>query len=112
VEKPSAVQTVGICLLIGGIFAILTSLGILASTVCLWLPGIFGLVAGILAIVKASRLMGEGAYGSGMPTTPAVMLIVNVINFDMIGLAMGIITLVMSQDPKVRNYLEGVEILD
>ena len=77
-EKPSAVQTVGICLLIGGIFAILTSLGILASTVCLWLPGIFGLVAGILAIVKASRLMGEGAYGSGMPTTPAVMLIVNV----------------------------------
>lgn len=54
----------------------------------------------------------DGAFGSGPPTAQAVLLIVNIINFDPISLTMGIIALVVAQDRASRDYLEGVEILD
>jgi len=111
-DKPQPVQTAGICLLVGGIFAILTSASVLLGTLCLWLPAVYGVVAGVMAVVAASRLMGDNAFGYGMPMAPAVMLIINVINFDMIGMVMGILVLVLLQDAAAKAYLDGVEILD
>ena len=113
-KKPSNVQIAGICLLIGGIFSILTALLIGAGTFCIWVPFVYGLVAGIFGIVKGARLLGndQQGFGSGLVTTPSVLLIVNIINFDMIGMVCGILALVLTQDDESKNYLTGYEILD
>lgn len=111
-EKPSNLQLLAICLIVGGVFSIMMAATVALASFCLWLPWIYGLIAGILAIIKGVKLMGDGSFGAGTPTTQSVLLIVNVINFDFMSVIMGVIALVMSQDHDTRTYLEGVEILD
>lgn len=94
-------------MLIGGIFACLVSLAIAGATMCLWIPWIYGLVAGIMAIIKGIQLMGDVRPGSGIPTAQPVMLIINILNGDMIGMVMGIIALVLLNDPQSKAYLKG-----
>lgn len=108
-KPPSNVQTAGICMLIGGIMATMVSALVLLSTLCIWIFAIYGLVAGIMAIISATKLLGKDARGSGAPTTQAILLIINIINFDTIGLIMGIISLVLLSDEETKAYLNGEE---
>jgi hypothetical protein len=110
--KPSNVGTSGTLMLVGGILTLLVTLSVgvvlVPSTGCMWTPiTVFGLVAGILNIVKGSQLMGECSPGVGVPIASPILLIVNCLNCDMVGPILGIITLVLVNDPATSAYLNG-----
>ena len=74
---------------------------------------IYSLILGIMAIVKASQMLGSNpspAYTSAKSI--AIMQIINIICCDVLNLIMGIINLIFLNDPEVRDYLcsQGVEI--
>jgi hypothetical protein len=109
-EKPSKVQAIGIMVLIGGILACISAL---ASTLfsgflcCLW-PGLYyGLVTGIMAIVKGTSLLNEKAYRLAPPQGIAIMMIINIINGDLVNLTLGILVLVFLSDKEVKDYFRG-----
>ncbi len=108
-EKPGNVNAAGALLLAGGIMTTLVSVGIALGTFFLWIPWIYGIIAGIYAIVKGSQLLGYNGTGPapGVPTAAAVMLIVNVLNCDMMSMTLGIVALALLNDNQTRAYLEG-----
>jgi hypothetical protein len=109
-QKPSKVQAMSIMMLVGGIYALVHALGAVAATglaCCVW-PGVYyAIVLGIMAIVKASPLLGETAYLQPAPKSIAIMQIINIINLDVVNCAMGIINLVFLNEPEVRRYFRG-----
>src|SRR5262249_17826482 len=116
-EKPGKVQAIGIMVLVGGILATLANVGLLVyfglvgvATMgigllcCLWPGPYYGLVMGIMAIVKGSRLLGEKAYRETPPQGIGIMMIVNIINGDFVNLTLGILVLVFLGDEEVKSY--------
>jgi predicted Zn finger-like uncharacterized protein len=104
-EKPGKVQAIAIMTLIGGIFAVLIAVAWIATVIGLCWPGTyFALVAGIMAIIKGAQLMGEKAYRETPPSTAAILLIINIINGDVVNLALGIVILVFLGDREVKAY--------
>ena len=105
-KKPGKVQAISIMILVMGIFATLGGLSLLLGTFCMWFIAIYGLVHGIMAIVKGSQLLGSDPWDAyqGVRTT-AIMGIVNVINCDIWGMVCGIVILVFLGDPEVRAYM-------
>src|SRR5205823_6505223 len=95
--KPGKVQAIAVMTLVGGILATLGAVAILGYfglvgiasmgfglVCCLWPGPYYGLVVGIMGIVKGSQLLGENAHRSAPPTTVAVMQIINVVNGDFV----------------------------
>ncbi len=116
-QKPGKVQAIAIMTLVGGIMATLASVGLLAYfglvgvasmgvglICCLWPGPYYGLVVGILGIVKGSQLLGDNAHRSTPPTAIAVMQIINVVNGDFVNLTLGILTLVFLSEPEVKRF--------
>ena len=109
-EKPGKVQAISIMMLVGSIYALVHALGAVAATMlvfCLW-PGVYyAIVMGIMAIVRASPLLGENAHLQPAPKSIAIMQIINIVNLDVVNCAMGIINLVFLNEPEVRRYFRG-----
>jgi hypothetical protein len=104
-EKPQKVQAIAIMLLAGGIIALLVGIGWAITCIGLAFPmTYYSFVVGIMAIVKAARLMGENARNETPPQAVAIMQIVNIVSGDVINLTLGIITLVFLSDPAVKAY--------
>src|SRR5262249_1868945 len=103
--KPQKVQAVGIMMLVGGIVALLVALAWLPATCGLWPGAYYSVVVGILALIRASALLGDRAYRQPRPTGIAIMQIINVINGDMINLTLGILELVFLNDDEAKDYL-------
>ena len=110
---PGKVQAIGIMTLVGGIMALVYCLSWGLATLGFWIPWIYSLILGIMAIIKGSQMLGSNpAPAFASARTIAIMQIVNIINCDMVNLTLGIITLVFLNDPEVREHLrsQGVEI--
>jgi hypothetical protein len=110
---PGKVQAIGIMTLVGGIMALVYCLSWGLATLGFWIPWIYSLVLGIMAIMKGSQMLGSNpAPAFASAKTIAIMQIVNIINCDMVNLTLGIITLVFLKDPEVKDWLrsKGVEI--
>jgi hypothetical protein len=93
--------------------ALMYCLGWGLATLGFWIPWIYSLVLGIMAIIKGSQMLGSNpAPAFASAKTIAIMQIVNIINCDMVNLTLGIITLVFLNDSEVREHLrsQGVEI--
>jgi hypothetical protein len=105
--KPGKVQAISIMMLVGGIYALVHALGAVAASglaCCIW-PGVYyAIVMGIMAILRASPLLGETAYLQSAPKAVAIMQIVNIVNLDVVNCVMGILTLVFLNEPEVRRY--------
>jgi hypothetical protein len=102
--KPGKVQAIAVMTMIGGILALLWGLSFAASCVMLAWPGTYySFVLGIMAIVRASALLGDGARGQN-PQAIAIMQIINVMNVDLINMTLGIITLCFLNEPEVKAY--------
>ncbi len=112
-QRPGKVQAIAIMTLIGGILAALVALNWLiadASSMgicCLWPGQYYTIVLAILAIIKGSQLLGQDAHRQAPPKGIAIMMIVDIINFDIPNLVMGIIILVFCNDPEVERFFEG-----
>ena len=103
--KPGQVQAVAIMMLVGGILGLLTVLGIglgSAFVCCLW-PGLyFELVVGILMIIRAVNMLNQDDQGP--PRTLAIMQVICILNGDIINCVMGIVSIIMLNDPTVDGY--------
>jgi hypothetical protein len=118
-QRPGKVQAIAIMTLVGGILATMGGLGVLiyfglvgAMTLvgflcCLWPGPYYGLTIGILAIIKGSKLLGEDARSHAAPRGTAIMMIINIINFDMVNCVLGILILVFCTDPEVEDFFRG-----
>jgi hypothetical protein len=107
-RKPEKVQAISIMTLVGGIVAVLFSALFMMLCFGFFWPGTYySLVLGILAIIKGTQLLGEKAYRESPPRATAVMQIINIINLDVINLAMGIIVLVFLNDRDVKDYFRA-----
>jgi predicted Zn finger-like uncharacterized protein len=113
-EKPGKVQAIAIMTLIGGILATINALSLLVfggissmGVCCFWPGGYYGLVLGIMAIVKGSQLLGQDDWRQAPPKGIAIMQIINIVNFDVPNCVMGILTLVFLNEPEVRRYYRG-----
>jgi hypothetical protein len=105
VEKPQKVQAIGVMMLIGGILALLVGISWAATCVGLIIPmTYYSFVLGIMAIVQASKLLGDRAHEEKPPQAIAIMQIVNIVSFDIFNLVFGIITLVLLSEPEVKGY--------
>ena len=107
--RPGKLQAIAIITLVQGIMAIIGSLVWALSTLCLWVPFIYGLVYGIMATIKGSAMLGQNPWPAYQTVrTTAIMGIVNVINCDfMFGMTGGIIILVFLNDPEVKAYIQS-----
>ncbi len=109
-QKPGKVQALSIMMLVGGIYALVHALGAVAASglaCCIW-PGVYyAMVLGILAIIKASPILGETGHLQPAPKSIAIMQIINIINLDVVNCVMGIINLVFLNEPEVRRYFRG-----
>jgi hypothetical protein len=107
-RKPGKVQAIGIMSLVGGILAILLAIGLGAGTgsfCCLWPGTYYSLVFGIIAVVRASAILGARAHLQIPPTGLAIMHMVNIINLDVANLVLGIIIMIFCNDEEVREYM-------
>jgi hypothetical protein len=106
--RPPRVLAVSAMTLAGGIMGILVAAALAVTVVGLVWPGTYySLVMGILATVKGARLLGDRPWREPPPTATAVMQIINVINLDLVNLCLGILNLVLLNDPRVRRYFRG-----
>lgn len=112
-QRPGKVQAIAIMTLVGGILAVFNFLVVGGSfgvstfgLCCLWPGFYYGLVIGIMAIVKGSALMSVNAAAEVPPKTIAILQIINIINFDVPNCVMGILTLVFLGDPEVEGFFK------
>jgi predicted Zn finger-like uncharacterized protein len=106
-EKPGKVQAIAIMVLVGGIFACVLSCSwtLFSGFVCCLWPGVYyGLVMGIMAIVRGANLLSEKAHRVTPPQGIAIMMIINIINSDVVNLTLGILVLVFLADEEVKDY--------
>lgn len=104
-EKPGKVQAIAVMTLAGGILATMLSLGFMVILYGFCWPGTYyGLVMGIMAIIKGSQLLSPQAHRQSPPNSIAIMQIINIINCDWINMTLGIINLVFLSDDEVKDY--------
>ena len=106
-QKPGKIQAIAIITLVQGIMAIIGGLGLGLSTMCIYVPFVYGIVYGIMATIKGSAMLGQNPWPAYQTVrTTAIMGIVNVINCDfMFGMTGGIVILVFLNDPEVKAYI-------
>jgi hypothetical protein len=117
--QPGKLKAVGIMSLCGGVYATLLAIGTiifilvfgvatlgfgLIVGVALFVPIVYSLAMGILAIVNGALLLAGKLRGRGLPMTAAIMQIVNIISCDLINLVLGIINLTFLSNPEVKAY--------
>lgn len=84
----------------------MNGLGFLMVTVCIGITGLYGIAAGIVALINGIGVLSTGGRGKlGGVRLSAVMLIVAIIAFDIVALASGIVVLCFSNERQIRAYL-------
>ena len=114
--RPGKVQAVSIMVLVGGIWGIVYGVSLLlglgigtCGLGCLWPGSYYSIVMGILATMKGSKLLGQQAHFEDPPRNAAILMIINIVNFDLVCLTLGILTLVFLSDPEVEDFFRGSE---
>jgi hypothetical protein len=106
--KPGTVSAIGGLLLAGGIYALLHALAsvLLSSLMCCVWPGVyFALVWSVLAIIRGSVMLRQNDL-HGPPKALVIMQIILIVNFDVINCVLGIIGLILLNNPESRNYYD------
>ena len=109
---PGKVQAIHYFSLIGGIIAIIG--GVVVSVIytfscCALIPfGVYNIVAGVLALIQGTKLMGKnpGPYYPKQKKI-AILQIICIINLDVVNLTVGILTLVFLNDEEVKSYMQS-----
>jgi uncharacterized membrane protein HdeD (DUF308 family) len=110
-SKPQKVQIIGILMLISGIINICAGLGYIASLaiifVCCAPIGALPLALGVFEVIYAIRLIGSEQKPVRRQTvqTIAVLEILTILVANPISCIIGIINLILLNDPEVTGYL-------
>lgn len=112
--KPSKIQTIAVLMLISGILNALIGLGLIAGLalslilICCSPVGLLPLALGIFELIYAIRLLGSNAEPPTYATVQviAILEIASILAGNLISLVIGIVNLVMMNDPEVRPYFK------
>lgn len=106
-SKPGGYQAVSIMLLAGGIYGLIWALGVVAGSYggcCFWPGTYYEIVFGIMAIIKASDMLGANPQRTS-PQYMSIMQIICIVNGDIVNLIMGIVGVVLLNDELVQRYI-------
>lgn len=109
-SKPGNIATIGVLLLVGGIYSFIYTFGVTLGTFgicCLWPGSYLAIVWGILAIIRGTAMMNGRDTSTGPPTVLLGLQILLLLNFDMINMVLGIVGLVLANNEDVREYYTG-----
>ncbi len=105
--KPGKVQTIAIMTMANGILNIIWGLGTIAGlhwTIVCWPFGAFPLVLGILEIIYATKLLSNTSTPLQPARYIAVMEICDILYGNAISLVVGIVVMVLYNDPEVKAF--------
>jgi hypothetical protein len=108
--KSQKVQVIAVLMLISGIINVLIGLGLAAGLalsvvlICCSPVGLLPMALGIFELIHAIRLLGSGTEPPSYATVQviAILEIVAILAGNFISLVIGIVNLVMLNDPEVR----------
>jgi hypothetical protein len=108
--KSQKVQVIAVLMLISGIINVLIGLGLVAGLalslvlICCSPVGLLPMALGIFELVYAIRLLSSGTEPPSYATMQviAILEIVSILAGNFISLVIGIVNLVMLNDPEVR----------
>jgi hypothetical protein len=108
--KSQKVQVIAVLMLISGIINVLIGLGLVAGLalslvlICCSPVGLLPMALGIFELVYAIRLLSSGTEPQSYATMQviAILEIVSILAGNFISLVIGIVNLVMLNDPEVR----------
>jgi hypothetical protein len=108
--KSQKVQVIGILMLISGIANVLIGLGLVAGLalslvlICCAPVGLLPMALGVFELIYAIRLLGTGAEPQPYQRVQiiAILEIVSILAGNFISLVIGIVNLVLLNDPEVR----------
>lgn len=102
-EKPSVIKIIAWFYVIGGAWAIFHSL-VMAATFCCWIFWVLHLVAGVLGLVHGIKMLNQRM----VPPSASVawLFILSIMDGDILNLVLGIVILVLMNQPDVRRYYE------
>jgi hypothetical protein len=108
--KSQKVQVIAVLMLISGIINVLIGLGLVAGLalslvlICCSPVGFLPMALGIFELIYAVRLLGSGTEPLSYATMQviAILEIVSILAGNFISLVIGIVNLVMLNDPEVR----------
>ena len=108
--KSQKVQVIAVLMLINGIINVLIGLGLAAGLalsvvlICCSPVGLLPMALGIFELIYAIRLLGSGTEPPAYATVQviAILEIVAILAGNFISLVIGIVNLVMLNDPEVR----------
>lgn len=104
-RKPGNVGAIGGILLGGAIYGLIWALAVAGMSCCLR-PGVyFTLVWSILAIVRASAMLGQHDRQPA-PRTLLILQILCILNLDIVNLILGIVGLNLLNDPDTQDYFD------
>ena len=114
-SKPAKLQTIGILMIINGVINISIGAGLvmgLAASVifiCCSPLGALPLVLGVFELIYGIRLVGTSQVPVTFSTlqTVAILEILAIFASNPISLVIGIVNLVLLNDPEVRGFLSG-----
>ena len=119
-EKPGKLTAIAVNTLVGGILALLLGLGgiggyflfvlgTIGIGLCVFpiiLLPIYSLVLGVMALVKGIQMLGSNPIPAfETAKTTSIMQVVNIICGDGLNCTMGIVNLVLLNDPKVKAWI-------
>ena len=120
IEKPGKLTAIAVNTLVGGIMALLLGLGgigayllfvlgTIGMGLCILpiiLLPIYSLVLGVMALVKGIQMLGSNPIPAfETAKTTSIMQIVNIICGDGLNCTMGIVNLVLLNDPEVKAWI-------
>lgn len=113
-DGDSQVGTLGTLLVVGGVLAIvwtvgmIFSLGVATCGICCFWPGLYlGPIWGVLAIVRGVSMTNGRDSRPAPPTALQILQVCLILNLDVINMTLGIVGLVMANHGPTRDYYAG-----
>lgn len=103
-QKPATVTLMAALILVGGIWAVAQSAGVMIASACCWLTWAYALPVGIFAFLHGLTLLTNPRQRP-IKAVP-ILLIGCIINCDVVTMTLGIVALVLMGSPEVKDYYE------
>lgn len=103
--KPGIVTAISVLTLVGGILSTLSALLWAIGSICLWLPWVLELTAGIWGIVHGAKMIGDDRVPPNRLL--AILFILTILDCNVITMTLGILILAFMSSSEVRYYFES-----
>ena len=114
IPKPGKVHAIAIMTLVDGFLSLAWGVGLIVGSITsligiLCLPiAIYPFVLGIVEVIFGLKLLADPVNVDKAPTFVAIMQVADIALGDVIGLAVGVTSLILYNDPEVKAYFAQI----